>query len=123
MLLYEAETYEIKGACFEVYNTMGRGFLEAVYQECLEIELTERRVPFVSQHKLPIMYKGRTLTQFYKADFVCYDKIIIEMKAVSRMSNEHKAQAIHYLRATGLRLAILTNFCAPPELESVRLVL
>ncbi len=123
MLLYEAETYKIMGACFEVYNRMGRGFLETVYQECLEIELAERRIPFVSQHRLPIVYKGRTLTQYYKADFVCYDKIIVEVKAVSCLINEHKAQAIHYLRATGMRLAILVNFCSAPELESERLIL
>jgi GxxExxY protein len=99
MILYEAESYKITGACFEVHNRMGRGFLEAVYQECLEIEFAERGIPFVSQHKLPIIYKGRTLQQFYKADFVCYDKIIIEVKAVSRLIDEHRAQAIHYLRA------------------------
>jgi GxxExxY protein len=123
VILYEAESYKIVGACFEVYNRMGRGFLEAVYQECLEIEFAERRIPFVSQHKLPIIYKGRTLQQFYKADLVCYDKIIIEVKAVSRLVDEHRAQAIHYLRATGMRLGILVNFCAAPELDFERLVL
>ncbi len=123
MILYEAESYKIMGACFEVHNRMGRGFLEAVYQECLEIEFAERRIPFVSQHKLPIIYKGRTLQQFYKADFVCYDKIIVEVKAVSRLVDEHRAQAIHYLRATGMRLGILVNFCSAPELESERIVL
>ena len=123
MVLFEAESYKIMGACFEVHNMMGRGFLEAVYQECLELEFAERQIPFVSQHKLPIIYKGRTLHQFYKADFVCYDKIIIEVKAVSRLTDEHRAQAIHYLRATGMRLGILVNFCAALELESERLVL
>ncbi len=123
MILYEAESYKIMGACFEVHNRMGRGFLEAVYQECLAIEFTERRIPFMPQHKLPIIYKGRTLQQFYKADFVCYDKIIVEVKAVSRLVNEHRAQAIHYLRATGLRLGILINFCGGPDLEYDRLAL
>jgi GxxExxY protein len=123
MIIYEAESYRIMDACFEVYQTMGRGFLEAVYQECLEIEFTERGIPFAPQHKLPIIYKGRTLQQFYKADFVCYHKIIIEVKAVSRLLDEHRAQAINYLRATGLRLSILVNFSASPELEHERLVL
>jgi GxxExxY protein len=123
VILYEAESYKIMGACFEVHNKMGRGFLEAVYQECLEIEFAERRIPFVSQHKLPIVYKGRALLQFYKADFVCYDKIIVEVKAVSRLVDEHRAQAIHYLKATGMKLGILVNFCAAPELDYERLVL
>ena len=123
MIIYEAESYRIMGACFEVYQMLGRGFLEAAYQECLEIEFAERRVPFVSQHKLPIIYKGRMLQQFYKADFVCYDKIIVEVKAVSRLVDEHRAQAIHYLRATSMRLGILVNFCAPSELEYERLAL
>jgi GxxExxY protein len=123
VLFYEAESYKILGACYEVYKGMGRGFLEGVYQECLEIEFTQRGLPFASQHKLPISYKGQTLTQFYKADFVCYDKIIIEVKAVSRLINEHRAQAIHYLKATGLQLAVLVNFSAAPRLEHERLVL
>ena len=123
VILYEAEFYKIMGACFEVYNTMGRGFLEAVYQECLEIEFTRRGITFASQHRLPIFYKGQRLQQFYKADFVCYDKIIIEVKAVSQLIDEHRAQAIHYLRATGLRLAILVNFCASPDLQHERIVL
>jgi GxxExxY protein len=122
-VLYQAECYKVMGACFEVYNKMGRGFLEAVYQECLEIEFLERGIPFLSQHRLPIAYKGRVLTQFYKADFVCYDRIIIEVKAVSGLVHEHTAQAIHYLRATGLRLAILVNFGAGSELEWDRVVL
>jgi GxxExxY protein len=102
---------------------MGRGFLEAVYQACLAIEFAERGIPFASQHRLPIIYNGRTLTQFYKADFVCYDRIIIEVKAVSRLINEHRAQAIHYLRATGMRLGILVNVCATPDLVFERIVL
>jgi GxxExxY protein len=122
-LIYREESYKIMGACFEVYKIMGRGFLEAVYQECLEIEFTNREIPFISQHALPIIYKGRTLNQFYRADFICYDRIIIEVKAVSQLIEEHRAQAINYLRATRMRLAILVNFCASPELEHDRLVL
>jgi GxxExxY protein len=121
-LIYPEESFRIMGACFEVYRCMGPGFLEAVYQECLEIEFLERGIPFAAQHQLPLMYKGRTLRQLYKADFVCYDKIIIELKAVNQIINDQGAQAIHYLRATGMRLGILVNFCSSPELEHERLV-
>ena len=121
-LIYEEESYQIMGACFEVYSIRGRGFLEAVYQECLEIEFAERGIPFVYQQRLPIFYKGRTLGQYYKADFVCYGKIIVEVKAVARLIDEHRAQAINYLRATDMRLGILINFCGSPKLEYQRLV-
>ena len=122
-LIYREESYRIMGACFEVYRSMGRGFLEPVYQECLEIELAERGIPFASQCEIPILYKGRTLEQFYKADFVCYDKIVIEVKAVSQLVDAHRSQTINYLQATGLRLGILVNFCAQRELEYDRIVL
>jgi GxxExxY protein len=122
-IIYREESYRIMGACFEVYRSMGRGFLEPVYQECLEIELAERGIPFFPQRKLPIIYKGRTLEQFYKADFLCYDKIVIEVKAVSQLVDEHRAQIFNYLRATGMRLGILVNFCSKRELESDRIVL
>lgn len=121
-LIYEEESYRIMGACFEVYRIRGRGFLEAVYQECLEMEFADRGIPFVSQQRLPIFYKGRTLGQFYKADFVCYGKIIVEVKAVARLIDEHRAQAINYLRATDMKLGLLVNFCAPEKLEYQRLV-
>ena len=111
------------GACFEVYRTMGCGFLEAVYQECLEIELAERGIPFTPQVQLPVMYKGRTLKQFYKADLVCYDKIVLEVKAVSQLVDEHRAQMLNYLRATGLGLGILLNFCSRREIEYERIAL
>jgi GxxExxY protein len=122
-LIYERESYKIMGACFEVYRRMGRGFLEAVYQECLEIEFAERGIPFVPQRELPIVYKGRTLEQFYKADFFCYDKIILEVKAISQFGDEHRAQVFNYLRATGMKLGILLNFGSHPLLESDRVVL
>jgi GxxExxY protein len=122
VILYEAESYKIMGACFEVYRTMGPGFLEAVYQECLEIEFRERGIPFISQHLLPMNYKHWKLRQYYKADFLCYDKIILEVKAVKGIIDDHRAQAIHYLTATCTRLSILANFCASPELEYERLV-
>ena len=122
-LIYKDESYKIMGACFEVYQTLGRGFLESVYQECLEIELSDRGIPFVPQRELHIVYKERTLKQFYKADFVCYDKIIVELKAISQLADEHRAQTFNYLRATGTRLGILVNFGAQPKLEHHRIVL
>ena len=94
-----------------------------MYQECLEIELTDRGIPFVPQRELPIVYKERTLKQFYKADFVCYDRVIIEVKAVTQLADEHRAQVFNYLRATGIRLGLLVNFGAHPKLEYERVVL
>jgi GxxExxY protein len=102
---------------------MGSGFLEGVYQECLEIELTERGIPFVPQRDLQIAYKRRTLKHVYRADFVCYEKIIIEVKAVTELVNDHRAQVFHYLRATGMRLGLLINFGSHPQLEHDRIVL
>ncbi len=122
-LIYKDESYKIMGACFEVYQTLGRGFLESVYQECLEIELSDRGISFVPQRELHIVYKERTLKQFYKADFVCYDKIIVEVKAISQLVDEHRAQTFNYLKATQMRLGILVNFGAHPKLEHHRIVL
>jgi GxxExxY protein len=122
-LIYKEESYNIMGACFEVYKGMGCGFLEAVYQECLEIELAERRIPFVAQQELRVLYRGRILEQTYKVDFVCYGKIVIELKAVTQLADYHRAQVFNYLRATGMRLGLLINFGYYPELESDRLVL
>ncbi len=122
-LIYKEESYKIMGACFEVYQTLGRGFLEPVYQECLEIEFSDRGIPFVPERKLPITYKKRVLKQFYKADFLCHDKIVIEVKAVAELCDEHRAQVFNYLKATGMRLGILVNFGAHPKLEYHRIVL
>jgi GxxExxY protein len=122
-LIYKEESYKIMGACFEVYQRMGRGFLEAVYHECLEIEFAERGIPFLSQQHLPIFYKGRMLQQFYKSDFFCYDKIIVEVKAISQFADEHRAQVFNYLPATGMKLGILINFGSHPSLEHDRVVL
>jgi GxxExxY protein len=122
-LIYGEESYKIMGACFEVYRNMGRGFLEAVYHECLEIEFLQRGIPFVPQQKLPIVYKRRRLKQIYKADFLCYDKVVVEVKAISQFGDEHRAQVFNYLRATGMRLGILVNFGSYPKLEHDRVVL
>jgi GxxExxY protein len=121
-LLYKEEAFAIIGACFEVYNEKGCGFLEAVYQECLEIEFELRGLPFRSKADLRLAYKGRQLKQFYQPDFICYEKIIVEIKAISDLSNDHRAQIHNYLKATGHRLGLLVNFGHHPLLEYERIV-
>lgn len=103
--IHGKETHALLGACFEVYRDKGCGFLEAVFQECLEFELGDRNIPFRSQPSLKLEYKGRLLKQTYQPDFVCYDKVILEIKAVSKLTDEHRAQVHNYLQATGLRVA------------------
>jgi GxxExxY protein len=121
-ILYKNESYKIIGACFEVYNNMGFGFLENVYQECLEIELSEQKIQFVSQKELKIFYKNRELKQKYIPDFICYDKIIVEIKAVKQISEEHKAQVFNYLKATKNKLGLLVNFGNHKDLKFQRIV-
>lgn len=115
-------TYEIIGACFEVYKEKGAGFLEPVYQECLEIELELRKVPFIAQKQLMLGYKGRPLRSKYQPDLICYDQIIIELKAVSCLLDEHRAQLQNYLKATGMRLGLLVNFGHYPKAEIERII-
>jgi GxxExxY protein len=122
-ILYREESYRILGACFEVYKEKGCGFLEAVFQECLQIELTSQAIPHVVKPVLALTYKGRPLKQTYAPDFVCYETIVLELKAVSKLADEHRAQTHNYLRATGLRLALLVNFGHYPKLEHERIVL
>lgn len=122
-LIYEEESYVVKGAVFEVYKAMGAGFLEAVYQECLEEELKVRGIPFVAQPEIKISYKGRMLHQSYRADIVCYNKIILELKAVSALLPEHSAQLFNYLRATKMKLGFLVNFGHYPGVEIKRIAL
>ena len=121
-LVLKHEVYEIVGACFEVYNEKGSGFLEAVYQECLEIELGLRSIPFHSQVELPITYKGRQLKQTYRADVLCYDQVIVEVKAVSELVDEHRSQVLNYLHAGGCRVGLLVNFGHRPDLQWERFV-
>ena len=122
-LLYKDECYRIMGACFEVYKEKGSGFVEPVYQECLSIELEIQEIPFVEQTQLALSYKGRPLKQSFKPDFICFDKIIIEIKAVSKLTDEHRAQVHNYLKATGHRLGLLVNFGHYPQVEWERIVL
>ena len=122
-LLFEEETFAIRGAVFEVYREMGSGFLEPVYQECLEKELASRGIPFISQPELTLNYKGEPLKQTYRPDFICYEQIIIELKAVKSIAPEHKAQVLNYLKATNLRLGLLVNFGSHPKAQIERLIL
>ena len=111
-LLFKDECYKIIGTCMQVHNELGPGFLEAVYQESLAIEFKLQGIPFEREVKLEIKYKERTLQKFYVADFICYDEIIIELKALTKLESPHKAQVINYLKATDLKLGILINFGA-----------
>jgi GxxExxY protein len=122
-LFYKDEVYAIQGAVFEVYRLMGCGFLEAVYQECMERELLLRNIPFSAQKELDLRYKGHILEQRYKPDFICYGKIIVELKAVKQTAPEHEAQVLNYLKATGLKLGLLVNFGGYPKATVKRLIL
>jgi len=122
-ILYKDEAYAIQCAVFDVYREMGAGFLESVYQECLEIELRKREVPFEAQKDLNLVYKGDALTQTYRPDFVCYHKIIVEIKAAKAIAPEHKGQLMNYLKATGLRLGLLVNFGSYLKARVERLII
>lgn len=121
-LIFKEEAYAIVGACFEVYNQMETGFAEPVYQECLEMELAERKMPFSSQVGLRLSYKGRDLQKRYQPDFVCFGKIILEIKAAKSLLNEHRGQVHNYLKATDFRLGLLENFGKPGDLEWLKIV-
>ena len=122
-LMLEKETYEILGACFEVYKEKGCGFLEAVYQECLEIEFELRGLPARALVPLPLTYKERLLKKKYEADFICFDTVLVELKAVSKITDEHRAQVQNYLNATGLRVGLLVNLGHFPLFEHERFAL
>jgi GxxExxY protein len=121
-LVYKDESYRIIGACFEVYKEMGCGFLEAVYQECLGMEFLAQGIPFTSQYELSLSYKGQSLKQTYVPDFMCFDKIVVEIKAVAALTDLHRAQLQNYLKATGFKLGLLANFGHYPKLEYERIV-
>ncbi len=111
-MILESETYAINGAAMEVHRQLGCGFLEAVYQEALEIELKARSVPFQSQKEIQVAYKGIHLNRGYIADFLVFDQIIVEIKAIHQMSSLEEAQLLSYLKATGLPVGLLLNFGA-----------
>lgn len=122
-LVCENETSQILGACFEVYSQMGGGFLEDVYEECLSYELADRSIPYLEQQQLSLSYKTRTLRKKYIPDFICFDKVIVEIKAVQTLLDEHKAQLLNYLHATKKPVGLLINFGHHPHVQHIRYVI
>jgi len=122
-IIFKEEGFRIQGAVFEVYREMGCGFLEAVYQECLAKEFSKQGIPFVAQKELKLYYKGDQLRQTYTPDFICYETIIVEIKALPATTGTHNAQLLNYLKSTGTRLGLLTNFGCHPKATVERIVL
>jgi len=121
-ILYKDEVFRIQGAVFEVYREMGCGFLESVYQECMEKEFILSKIPFEAQKELQLIYKDEPLKQTYKPEFICYGKIIVELKASKEICPENRAQVFNYLKATGLRLGLLVNFGHYPKAMVERII-
>jgi GxxExxY protein len=121
-LIHKQEIYSIVGAAMEVYNQLGAGFLEAIYQEAMEIELTLRKIPFVRQPELPIYYKDQRLKKFFVSDFFIYDKVIVEIKSIKRLTSLEDAQSINQLKITQPEVGLLINFGAKAKLEWKRMV-
>jgi GxxExxY protein len=122
-LLEGDAVFRIQGAIFEVNRTLGVGFLEAVYQEALAIEFAEQQIPFIAKPALHLSYKGVPMKQTYSPDFICFGGVIVELKALSSLLGEHRAQVLNYLKATGLRVGLLVNFGCAPKARVERLVL
>ena len=120
-IIFKEESFKITGACFEVYNQKGFGFTEPIYQECLEHEFRLQGILFLSQPELPMKYKGLPMLQKFKPDFICYEKIILEIKSVSALTHAHRAQTLNYLHATDFELGLLVNFGQFPKLVYERL--
>ena len=118
----DPETYAVIGAAMEVHGQLGCGFLEAVYQECLAREFNLRAIPFIASPRLTLAYKGEALRQTYRPDFICFDMIIIELKATRELTPEHRAQVLNYLNATGYCVGVLINFGSDGKLEWKRFV-
>jgi GxxExxY protein len=121
-LLYKDEVYAIVGAAMDVYNDLGPGFLENVYQEAMEIEVNARKIPSKPIQEIHIKYKAIPLKKFYIADLVCYDKIIVEFKAMDKLTLREEGQLLNYLKATGMKVGVLINFGHYPSLEWKRFV-
>jgi GxxExxY protein len=122
VLIYKDEVYEIIGACMEVHRELGFGFHESVYQEALKIEFERRNITFNREKEINIFYKGKKLEKYYKADFICFNNILVEIKALSELVDDHIAQVINYLKATDLELGVLVNF-GEPSLKYKRIIL
>ena len=123
IILYKEESYLIQGAIFEVYKTIGSGFLESIYQACLQKEFAARKIPFLEQPEIQIAYKGEMIPLTFRPDFICFERIIVELKSVSDLSDEHRAQLHNYLRISKLRLGLLVNFNHTPKVVIERIVL
>ena len=123
MIILKEESYKIVGAAFKVYNWLGHGFLEAVCQEALEVEFHRQWIPYEREKELKIQYDGIELKHTYKADFVCFGKIIVELKAVGELEDAHRSQVYNYLHATGFKLGLLLNFGYASELQYERIVI
>jgi GxxExxY protein len=121
--LFEQEGYELMGAAFEVYNELGSGFLEEVYQEALERVLAEKKIPYLAQPRLEVIFRGQPLTKYYIADFLVVGEMVVELKACRALAPEHEAQLLNELRATNKHLGYLLNFGAFPKLQWSRRVL
>lgn len=122
MLYNKEQSYAINGAAMHVYNVLGYGFLESVYQEALEIEFLKRGISYEREKELKIYYEGKAMRQTYRADFVCYNNIIVELKAVAHLDDVHRSQIYNYLKATGYKLGLLYNFGHYDGLEYERKV-
>jgi len=119
---FKDETYKIIGAAMEVHKVLGHGFLEGVYHDALMVELKKRNIPFKSEAPLPVRYKGVLLSRSYIADLICYDKIIVELKALSSLTSDHDSQVLNYLKASGNEIGLLLNF-GTSSLEYKRLIM
>jgi GxxExxY protein len=121
-LIFKEESYQLMGAAFEVYKEKGNGYLEAVYQECLAMEFEDNKIPFKEKPPLTLYYKTRQLKQKYEPDYLCFDEIIVEIKAVKTLTDQHRKQIINYLKSTGKELGILINFGHHPKVQYERFV-
>ncbi len=122
-ILYKNEVFQIIGACIAVHSNKGNGYAEPVYQDCMEIELSHLGIPFDAQRNFPITYRNITLRHTYTPKLLCYDKIIVELKAAKSLAEEHRAQVINYLKVTGLQIGLLVNFGSHGRLEWERIIL
>ena len=121
-LILKDESYAVIGAAMEVHRVLGPGFLEKVYQEAMQLELSALRIPFEAEKPIGIEFKGQCLTQRYYADLVCFEQIIVEMKALKQLSGKEDAQILNYVRATGFKVGLLINFGSHGKLEHKRFV-